>query len=389
MKILIVIPVYNHASTLRSVVLRTLAVHSEVLVVDDGSTDGGCEALVDLDVRIIRHKKNEGKGAAILTGVAEAKRLGMTHIITLDADGQHDPRDIINFIPVIRKNPMSIVIGRRNFNTLNVPKISKFGRSFSNFWLRVQTGQKVSDVQSGFRAYPVSVLEKLSLNEKRYSFEVEVLVKAAWAGIELKEVDISVYYPPKEERVSHFRSFKDNLEISLLNTRLTIRAILPWPHRKLICNSCGELTFISPLHQLKALLANNATPMNLALSTALGIFLGTLPLVGCHSILIVLSAGFLQLNKLAALGASQLCMPPIVPALCIEAGYFLRHGKFLTEISLRTLGYECVERIFEWFLGSLLLAPILSLLVATITYFITLFLKRRIDFHEQIIEYTK
>ena len=157
-------------------------------MVDDGSTDGGFESIADLDVRVIRHSRNKGKGAAILSAAREARRLGMTHIITLDADGQHNPDDIVKFLPAIEKNPLSIVIGRRNFDTQTVPGLSRFGRSFSNFWLRVQTGQKISDVQSGFRAYPVSVLEKLKFYESRYAFEVEVLVRAAWAGIELQEV---------------------------------------------------------------------------------------------------------------------------------------------------------------------------------------------------------
>ena len=383
---LIVIPVYNHAKTLREVVLRALSVHREVLVVDDGSTDGGFESIADLDIRVIRHSRNKGKGAAILSAAREARRLGMTHIITLDADGQHNPDDIVKFLPAIEKNPLSIVIGRRNFDTQTVPGLSRFGRSFSNFWLRVQTGQKISDVQSGFRAYPVSVLEKLKFYESRYAFEVEVLVRAAWAGIELQEVDVAVYYPPKEKRVSHFRVFRDNLEISLLNTRLTFRAMLPWPHRKLVCTASGKLEFLSFFQQLKGLLLNKSTPVNLALSSALGIFLGTLPLIGCHSILIVLVANYLRLNKLMALGASQLCMPPIVPALCIEAGYFLRHGKFLTEVSLQTLGYECVERVFEWFLGSLFLAPAFAALISMITYLTVILLRKKVNVDGQIMQ---
>jgi uncharacterized protein (DUF2062 family) len=116
------------------------------------------------------------------------------------------------------------------------------------------------------------------------------------------------------------------------------------------------------------LLANDATPRDLALSCALGIFLGTMPLVALHSIAILLAAGWLRLNKFAALAVSQLCMPPIVPALCIEAGYSMRHGRFLTEISLQTLGYEGVQRLFEWVLGSLVLAPIFSVIIGGAVY---------------------
>lgn len=367
-RVLVVVPVYNHAATLRAVVDGILAVHPNVLVVDDGSDDLTQGTLSALGVPVVRHPQNKGKGAAILTGARKARQMGMTHIITIDADGQHAPADIPAFLDAIGEDENAIAVGARNFNTANVPGSSRFGRKFSNFWLRVQTGVILSDVQSGFRAYPLAVLEHLKFTETRYSFEIEVLVRAAWAGFQLRDVDVDVYYPPKDKRVSHFRSFMDNVRISLLNTRLTIRAIIPIPHRKFGQDETGKISPIHPLKSLRILLADDATPMTLALSCALGIFLGTLPLIACHSILILLAAGWLRLNKIAGLAASQLCMPPFVPALCIEAGYFMRHGKFLTEISLQTLGYEGLQRIWEWLLGSLVLAPVFSVIIGGVVY---------------------
>ena len=230
---LIVIPVYNHGGTLRGVVVRALRVCADVLVIDDGSNNGCAkEAIGDLPALFLRHEKNMGKGAAILTAAKEAKRRAMTHIITIDADGQHDPADFSRFIPIISENPLAIVVGKRIFDNRTVPFSSRFGRVFSNFWFRVQTGCSIKDTQSGFRAYPVAVLEWLKLYARRFSFEVEVLVKAAWAGIPLKEVDVSVHYPAPDKRISHFHPFMDNFRLSILNTRLTIRAIMPIPHRK-------------------------------------------------------------------------------------------------------------------------------------------------------------
>ena len=378
-KPLIVIPVYNHAGTLREVVTRTLDVCGNVLVVDDGSTDRSAEVIKDLPVRFIRHEKNRGKGAAILTAAAEARRLGMSHIITIDADGQHDPANISRFIPVIRENPLAIVVGKRIFNNKTVPFSSRFGRSFSNFWLRVETGYSLKDTQSGFRAYPVILLEWLKLHEKRYSFEIEVLVKAAWAWITLKEVDISVYYPEPGKRISHFRPFMDNLALTVLNTRLTIRAILPIPHRRFIeaKDDAEKITILRPVKSLKILLGKNISPKQLATSGGLGVFLGSLPLIACQSLVILMTANFFRLNKYAALGTSQLCNPPIVPALCIEVGYFIRHGRFLTEISLRTLGYQGLERFFEWIIGALIVGPILGILMGGVIYIATFLLKKK------------
>lgn len=361
-RVLVAVPVYNHASTLRAVVLGLLERHPHVLVVDDGSDDLEPEVLAGLPVRMVRHGRNRGKGAAIRTAALEARRQGMSHIVTIDADGQHDPADLPLFLEAVAADPLAVIVGARDFNTENVPGSSRFGRAFSNFWLRVQTGVILSDVQSGYRAYPLIVLENLRCTENRYSFEVEVLVRAAWAGFRLREVNIRVHYPPKGERVSHFRAFMDNARISLLNTRLTIRAVMPVPHRKFGEDEAGRVSPIHPLKSLQILLRDDATPAGLGLSAALGIFLGTLPLIGIHSIAILLAAGWLRWNKIAALAASQLCMPPLVPALCIEAGHYLRHGVFLTEISLRTLGYEAPQRLWEWILGSMLLAPLLAAL---------------------------
>jgi uncharacterized protein (DUF2062 family) len=125
---------------------------------------------------------------------------------------------------------------------------------------------------------------------------------------------------------------------------------------------------LHPIRSLRRLLEENAVPSGLAISSALGVTLGAFPLFFCHTLVILGVAGYFRLNKITALAASQLCMPPMVPALCIEAGYFMRHGKILTEISLETLGYQALERIWEWLLGSLLVAPAMGLVAGALVY---------------------
>jgi len=379
-KLIVVIPVYNHAQTLRDVALRALEVNDSVMVVDDGSTDGSIDTLAGLDVHIVQHGSNRGKGAAILTAAKACRQLGMTHIATIDADGQHDPVEIRSFIPKVHSEPFSVIVGKRNFKTCNVPGLTKFGRHFSNFWFRLQTGQALGDTQSGFRVYPLVVLENLRLREKRFAFEVEILVKAAWAGVKLQEVDINVFYPTADKRISHFRVFGDNLQISLLNTKLTMRSLFPIPHRQILDEHRNEekITIRHPIRSIKKLLSQRMSPGKLAAAGALGVFIGTLPLIGIHTITILFVAGFFRLNKIAALSTSQLCMPPLVPALCIETGYFMRHGKFLTEISLETLGYQALERFYEWVLGSLLLAPLMAAMMGGIIYMMAFCLKRTV-----------
>ena len=195
-KVFLVIPVYNHGKTLRDVAVRALAVNENVMVVDDGSTDGGRETLQGLPVTSIRHPENRGKGAAIITAAREARKRGATHIVTIDADGQHDPADYPRFVPLIGEDPDAIIVGARAFDPATTPLLSRFGRNFSNFWLRAQTGYKLKDTQSGFRAYPLSLLGWLKLRERHYDFEVEVLVKAVWAGVSASCDGLTFGRPP-------------------------------------------------------------------------------------------------------------------------------------------------------------------------------------------------
>jgi len=381
-KTVVVVPVYNHAATLRQVVEGVLRHHIRVLVVDDGSTDGSIDSVKGLPIDILQHAGNRGKGAALKSAAQWGLERGMSHMISLDADGQHDPDDLPEFLTAIAETPQALIVGHRNFDQESIPGSSRFGRQFSNFWLRLQTGSQLKDTQSGFRAYPLLIFESLNFWTNRYNFEIEVLVRSAWAGLELRDIDISVYYPPGDERVSHFRSFVDNWRLTMLNTHFTLRSIVPWPHRKIVerqavdSNKLEVLSVFRPLYSIRQLLRENSSPHRLAVAAGLGVFLGTLPLLFCHTIAILFVCGFFRLNKVAAVSSSQLCMPPIVPALCIELGYYIRHGHWLTELSLQTLGYQALERIYEWFLGSLLLAPLLALLVGALTYLLTRMVQR-------------
>lgn len=388
--VLLVIPVYNHAASLPAVVEGAQRRILEVLVVDDGSTDTACWPA--LSVPVVRHEHNRGKGAAILTGARESRNRGYTHIVTIDADGQHAPEDIPAFLQAIVETPHAVIVGARQFSGPHVPASSKFGRAFSGFWMRVQTGCAVSDMQSGFRAYPLDVLDCVSTSESGYAFEVEVLVKAAWAGFCIREIPISVFYPPPEERVSHFHKLKDNVRISLLNTRLTIRALVPVPFRRYALDVEGGLSLLRPLQALRLLLADHATPALLARSAGMGMTVSCLPLPGLQSLLLLLCVGWLRLHRLAALVVIPLTWPPFVPGLGVLLGYRLRHGQWLTEFSVQTIGYEIGQRMLDWVVGSLVLAPVLGGLMFLVVRLIASSVQRTLnpaapapDYEEKIL----
>lgn len=232
--IAVVIPTFNNRLTVRAVAEKAAATGLPVLVVNDGCTDGGPALLEGLSVARVDFPVNKGKGAAILAGAEWAAANGFTHIITVDADGQHDPADIPGFVEMIKKDPHAIVVGDRQFKEA-VPFSSRFGRQWSNMWLWITCGRRVRDSQSGFRGYPVAALRQIACYGRRYDFEVEILVRSAWAGAGITSIPISVHYSEETKKGSHFDPLMDNLRISRAYTRLVIRTLVPWPHKTIFC----------------------------------------------------------------------------------------------------------------------------------------------------------
>lgn len=375
--IVVVIPVYNQPDRLREVAGRCLRVHPRVLVVDDGSDPRVAPLVADLPVEVLRHDVNQGKGAALRTAARHLREQGATHMITLDADGQHDPEDLPRMITSLRAHPEALILGVRAFDGVAVPGSSRFGRAFGNFWVRLQTGTRVHDIQSGFRAYPVGVIEALPCVARRYAFEVEVVVRALWGGVPVQEVPVHVHYSLADRRGSHFHRLWDNLRLTLLNTHLTMRALLPWPHREVAdINPQTSITVWHPLRSIRRLLMERARPRELMFAVALGVFLGAVPLIACHTLAILIAAAVLRLNRVVAVAASQLCMPPVVPAVCIEVGHLLRCGRFLTlegvqdvgNASFVQLGYMGLRCLLDWCIGSLPVGAVLALLLGAATY---------------------
>ncbi len=233
--ICVVIPTYNNAATVSVVVTGALRFCRCVIVVDDGSTDSTAEVLARIcAVTVVRHTHNKGKGTALRSGFRRAMELGYTYAITLDADGQHFPSDIPLFLEANRRHPASIIVGERDMEGAVRSRGSRFANAFSNFWFCLHTGCRLADTQTGFRLYPLRHLVGLRFLTSRYEAELELMVWASWHGVRIVSVPIRVYYPPREERVSHFRPGPDFARISLLNTFLTLGALVyGWPLRLL------------------------------------------------------------------------------------------------------------------------------------------------------------
>lgn len=230
-----VIPTYQNAKTLLKVVADVHRVVDTVFVVDDGSNDGTATLLDkatgnERPEKVLTHPKNCGKGAALKTGLTYARQQGFRYAVTVDADGQHRADDIPALLKAVEEEPDALVIGSRGLQHENMPAKSTFANRFSNFWFALQTLQRLPDTQSGLRVYPLRCLHGLRWMSARYEAELTLLVFSAWAGVKLLPVPVSVYYPPRDQRVTHFRPGRDFTRISVLNTLLCfLMVVYGWP----------------------------------------------------------------------------------------------------------------------------------------------------------------
>lgn len=226
--ICVVIPTYNNVGTIADVVRRSKEQCDDVIVVSDGANDGTNEVLSGIDgISVVELKKNRGKGTALKSGFKKALESGFSYAITIDADGQHFPEDIPLLLEANMANPGAIIVGeRKDLEKAERSAGSKFANKFSNFWFVVQTACNLRDTQTGYRLYPLKKLYGLNFLTSRYEAELELLVFASWHGVKIVSTPVNVYYPPREERVSHFRPIRDFSRISILNTILCVLALV-------------------------------------------------------------------------------------------------------------------------------------------------------------------
>ncbi|MCK5867738.1 MAG: DUF2062 domain-containing protein, partial [Mycoplasmataceae bacterium] len=350
---LIVIPTYNNKETIEEVTksIRELY-YEDILIIDDGSDTKVKDILSKkiTDLEIITNPVNMGKGYSIRKAFKYALSHSYTHIITIDADGQHKAKDIIHFYNQIKLTPFSLIIGKRKFNVENIPSSSKFGRKFSNFWVKYQTDKVIEDSQSGFRCYPLFHIQNMNFFTTKYDFEIEVLVRLLWAKVDVREIDTDVYYPPADERVSHFDKLWDNVKISLLNTVFVILSLL----------------------------RSNISGSKKATSLAVGVFFAVQPIYGFQVFFLALSSLIFKLNFSLMFASSQISVPPMIP---IWTYISLKIGSLITQtpipISLDNISIEAAKKsLLSWITGSFVLGLGLAALVFII-YFITLLKKTK------------
>jgi glycosyltransferase involved in cell wall biosynthesis len=377
MKYCVIIPTYNNGNTLEGVITEVLKSSPDVFVINDGSTDNTAFILQKFDsLRVISYSDNKGKGYAIRKGLEAAIAERFHYAITIDSDGQHYAGDIPAFIKKIAEEPDSLIVGARNLSIKNISESSGFANRFSNFWYRFLTGIKLPDTQSGFRLYPLEAINEMRFYTRKYEFELEILVRAAWEGIHITSVPIRVYYPPKGERISHFRPFKDFTRISVLNTLFVIIALLyikPFSFIKYLTRE-NIRNFIK-----KHILLAHETNLSISLAVAFGVFMGIIPIWGLQLITAIALAHVFKLSKFIVIVAANISIPPMIPfilyASYVTGGYVMNTGaniRFSRDLTVKS--FE--SNLMQYIVGSIVFASILAVLLG-VTSLIILSLTRR------------
>lgn len=235
---LVLIPSYNPGALLQATVRAARAQWSPVWVVVDGSTDGSTAqvqamAQQDSGLRVIVLPHNQGKGSAVLAGLQAAAQAGFTHVLTMDADGQHPAELIPRFMSTSLAEPQAMVLGKPVFGP-EAPALRVQGRRISNAWANLETlGMGIGDSLYGFRVYPVQALIEVMQATRfmrRFDFDPEAVVRLCWAGVRPVNVDAPVRYLAAEEGgVSHFKYLRDNLLLSWMHLRLFSGFVLRLP----------------------------------------------------------------------------------------------------------------------------------------------------------------
>jgi len=373
----VIIPTYNNDKTLEKVLDDILEFTSDVIVVNDGSTDSTSSVLEKFPhLTVISYASNQGKGYALKKGFELALQKGYRHAITIDSDGQHYAEDIAGFVTKMEESPNALIVGSRKLPKDQMRKGSGFANRFSNFWFRFIAGVELPDTQSGFRLYPLHLVQNIRFYTRRYEFELEVLVRSAWREILITSIPISVYYPSRDERVSHYRPVKDFIRISLLYTILAFIALLfvkPSRFFRIMKKENIREFF------LKHILHSQDSTARITVSVMFGAFMGITPIWGYQLITAIALAYLFRLNKALVIVAANISIPPIIPLIIYLS--FLTGSIVLGAGTHPVIDYPITfefvkSNLIQYIVGSIILAMIVSLFSGLCMFIILKWIRR-------------
>jgi hypothetical protein len=378
----VVAPTHRNARTLAIVLGQLDVLTLPVIVVNDGSDDETAEILSTWATTggraqrfVETHAQNLGKAAALETGFHRARAGEFTHALTIDTDLQHDVDDVPALLEVSRAHPAALVIGVRPIETAGYPLASRIGRRISNLLVRIESGVRIADSQCGLRVYPLELLVHLHVTAGRFGYETEIVTRAGWAGLEIRQTPIRCIYDVPQGRVTHFRPVLDSIRAFGMHMRLIGRSLLPWPPRKVRTGSPHTGTLVERMtrwfnpavvwQDIRQGRGDGRFPA----SVAAGMFMAVIPLYGLKTVICLAMAKILRLQPLVVLAVSSLTTPPVGPLLAVLSvvtGHLLLHHELPRwprldmprHVSWNALGVVA----WEWMLGSVVCGTVLAAL---------------------------
>ena len=372
----VIVPTYNNAKTLASFLEELKLYTTSIIIINDGSTDETSRILKkhsNLAQQV--HPENKGKGMALKTGFKYAEELGYDHAITIDSDGQHYPDDLDVFLTEMESRPQDapevVLVGDRNMGRDGIPGKSSTGNKFSNFWFLVVTGIDLHDTQSGYRLYPVKLINSMKLITWKFELEIEVLVRAAWKKAEVKNIPIKVLYQ-EGERVTHFRPFWDIVRIVLLYMWFVLVSFF-YIHPRNKYQDFKNKGFKK--FWKEDIIKSQEPPHKKAAAIALGIFVGISPFWGLHTLLIFSLAAIFRLNKVIAFLFSNISIPPFIPVIIYasyQAGSVITGKGLNWDMNLKTIktSSDIFLGLWQYIIGSFALGIVLAVSLWIVFYFL-------------------
>lgn len=374
-----------------------------MIIVNDGSTDdtaglirGFAAIPAPLDLVTLEHGRNRGKGAALCSGFDEAAKRGYSHALTIDTDGQHDPADAPALLAAAEASPTALVVGCRDAADPAYPSANKVGRTFSNLCVFVGSGRRVEDSQCGYRVYPIGLTQTIRCRAGRYGYEAEILTRSGWANCPLRQVPVRVIYPPGDERISHFRPWRDSWRSALLHLRLFGRAILPVPFAQWPAPETGAtdaaasprkpwwkrvLVWFDPRELIRAARRDRVSQMSVAAGLGVGAFVANLPVYPLQTVLAIYLAKRLHLHPVSTVFGSQLATPPIGLGLIFAAiylGHLVLTGRppawsdfhHLGSLHFAEVRHLMHEYFLSWWIGGVTLGTVIGIATFALGIFV-------------------
>jgi uncharacterized protein (DUF2062 family) len=371
-----VAPSFNNARTLGDVLDRLAATGLPIILVNDGSSDETATIAAQWqagdphDRHVLTHAENRGKAAALRTAFDHATRAGFTHAVTIDTDGQLAPEDIPNLLDLAARKHDALVIGARDASATDYPARSRLGRRVSNLLVWLESGVRVDDSQCGLRVYPLRLMALMPCRAERFGFETEIITRAGWAGVPVLGEPVSCRYLPPDQRVSHFKPWRDSFRAARMHGRLITAAVSPLPRgqaapRRTVWHRF--MHWVNPVTAWRQVREDTASRTRFAAGFATGVFIATLPLYGLQTLLCLFLARRLRLHPLSVVAGSNVAMPPIGPLLIVAAisvGHLLLHGSWpaIVDYNPARAGLSAViwPTLLEWAVGGVVLGAALA-----------------------------